>query len=257
MKFSLFFFTGVVVCLLSLMSVASDHDDGETERKGRSLNITDVYAFREDNQTGNPADAANLILVMNTNPRSLPGQQYFFSTQARYTFHLTRVLDADKNKKPTGADDILLTLSFSEPNATGQQAIRLVYDDGSATTATQTTSGSGIVTTNISDSKAERLANNVVSVRGKLLTVFAGLREDPFFFDVEQFFKVRAKAVETFVANGGRNPQFIGFLPPNQAKDFTHNYNVNSIVVRVPFALLQQNSNQTSFDVWTTISVPR
>lgn len=246
-----------LLCLLSVLGVASDHDDGEMERKGRSLNITDVYAFREDNQTGNGGDAGNLVLVMNTNPRSLPSQQYFFSTQARYVFHLTRVQDADKAKKPTGLEDVRLTLTFKEPDASSRQPMTLIFDDGTPITVSTTSGGNSILTTNIADSKAEALTINQLSVNGSPVTVFAGLREDPFFFDVEQFFKVRAKAVETFVANGGRNPQFIGFLPQNSAKDFAHNYNVNTIVVRLPIALLQKNSNETSFDVWTTISVPK
>lgn len=246
-----------VLCLLPGLGVASDHDDGEMDRKGRSLNITDVYAFREDNQTGSGADVGNLILIMNTNPRSLPSQQYFFSTQARYNIHLTRVQDVDKAKKPTGSEDVKLTFTFKEPDASNRQAMTLTFNDGNPVTLGTTTGGNNILTTNVADSKADRMTINQLSINGKPVTVFAGLREDPFFFDVEQFFKVRAKAVETFTANGGRNPQFIGFLPSNQAKDFAHNYNVNTIVVRVPIALLQKNSNETTFDVWTTISVPK
>ena len=62
---------------------ASDHDDGENDNKARALNITDVYAFREDWQTGNAGDSGNLIVIMNTNPRSMARQQYYFSTNAR------------------------------------------------------------------------------------------------------------------------------------------------------------------------------
>ena len=66
---------------LGLFTVqASDHDDGELDLKGRALNLTDVYAFREDSQTGNPFDQNNLILVMNTHPRSLARQQYYYYT---------------------------------------------------------------------------------------------------------------------------------------------------------------------------------
>lgn len=247
--------------LISLMTrtstLASDHDDGEMERKGRSLNITDVYVFREDNQTGRPQDAGNLILIMNTNPRSLPSQQYFFSSQARYSFNLTRVLGTDVAKRPSGSNDVSLTFTFSEPDAQSRQAMTLLFNDGSKVSVDKTNNGVPIFTTPISSSKAGNLTLNELTVNGKPVTVFAGLREDSFFFDVEQFFKVRAKAVETYVANGGKNPQFIGFLPGNQAKDFTHNYNVNPIVVRVPITLLQKNTNETVFDVWTTIALPK
>ena len=52
---------------------ASDHDDGETDRKSRSLNLTDLYVFRENDQDGSAA-AGNLVLIMNTNPRSVARQ---------------------------------------------------------------------------------------------------------------------------------------------------------------------------------------
>ncbi|WP_199332752.1 DUF4331 family protein [Nostoc sp. FACHB-190] len=78
------------------------------------------------------------------------------------------------------------------------------------------------------------------------VTVFAGLREDPFFFDVEQFFRVRAGAL-------GIGPA-VGFRPADQAIDFAKGYNVNSIVVRIPRSLIAGNTNATVFDVWQTIS---
>jgi hypothetical protein len=240
-----------VILLLSVTTPglrASDHDDGETELKGRSLNITDVYAFREDNQSAVGGDAGNLILIMNTNPRSLPGQQYYFSTRARYDFHITRVTAADKTKKPPGRDDITLRFEFGAPTATNQQSIVFTFiRNGQATRIDRNANGAPLLTTNISDSKNNQLINNQVTVDGRPLTIFAGLREDPFFFDVEQFFKVRDAALKT-----GR---FIGFLPPNQAKDFTQNYNVNAIVLRVPISTLQSAAREPVFDVWTTISI--
>ncbi len=80
---------------------------------------------------------------------------------------------------------------------------------------------------------------------GSTLTVFAGLREDPFFFDVEQYFRVRAGLL-------GLGPK-VGFRKPGL--DFAAGYGVNSIVVRVPRSFLQGKTTVTTFDVWETISV--
>ena len=78
----LFAGTGGILTATNFVN-ASDHDDGEVDTKGRNLNLTDLYVFREKDQ--NPQASANdLVLVMNTNPRSLARQQYFFSTRARY-----------------------------------------------------------------------------------------------------------------------------------------------------------------------------
>jgi hypothetical protein len=87
-----------------------------------------------------------------------------------------------------------------------------------------------------------------VNMAGAPVTVFAGLREDPFFFDVEQFFRVRAGA-------RGEGPA-VGFRPPDKAVDFATGYNVNAIAVRVPIKLLQAQTKATTFDVWQTISLP-
>ncbi|MBI4280039.1 MAG: DUF4331 domain-containing protein [Armatimonadetes bacterium] len=212
--------------------VASDHDDGEVDTKGRNLNLTDLYAFREVDQNSAAADG-DLIFIMNLNPRSLARQQYYFSTKARYQFHVTRV--AGNNDTPTGKSDVVLRFEFGAPQASGQQSIRLTAIRDGATVM-----GSGTaVTTPLSSAPII----NRVSVGGTPLTIFAGLREDPFFFDVEQYFRVRAGALGIGPAVGFRNP----------GVDFTAGYNVLSVAVRVPRAFLQGSTSATTFDVWETI----
>jgi len=231
--------------------VASDHDDGETDTKGRNMNLTDLYAFREIDQNPNAGvPEGDLVLVMNTNPRSVARQQYYFSSKAKYEFHVTRV--ANKNDAATGRKDITIRFDFSDPLGGGQQRIKVsVITDGGtndrgakdgATLERRTTdTGAFILTTAINGMPIL----NRVDFRGHKLTVFAGLREDPFFFDVEQFFRVRAGALGIGPGAGFRNPGL----------DFTAGYNVNAIVVRVPLALLQGTSPATTFDAWETISV--
>lgn len=215
--------------------MASDHDDGEVDTKGRNQNLTDLYVFRERDQRASAA-AGDLIFIMNTNPRSLPRQQYYFSNNSLYEFKVTRV--TDKNATPTGRPDVILRFEFSAPDSTGKQQIKLTtIADGQATTV------SNLNTTPI---RATAPTINQATVGSSNLTVFAGLREDPFFFDVEQFFKVRAGAA-------GFGP-VVGFRPPNAAIDFTKDYNVNAIAVRVPIRFLQGSTSVTTFDVWETIS---
>ncbi len=217
------------------LTSASDHDDGETDIKGRNLNLTDLYVFREGDQ--NPrASKDDLVLIMNTNPRSLARQQYFFSTKARYEFKIARA--ADNEATPTGKPDVTLRFEFSKPNANNQQVLKITtIRDGRTHMAKAVTTplGTSPKTTN-------------VRVGGTPMTVFAGLREDPFFFDVEQFFRVRAGA-------RGEGPA-VGFRSPDQAVDFAAGYNVNAIAVRVPLKFLQGRTKATTFDVWETISIP-
>ncbi|MBD2437305.1 DUF4331 domain-containing protein [Nostoc sp. FACHB-110] len=215
---------------------ASDHDDGEVDTKGRNLNLTDLYVFREQDQ--NPAARQDdLILVMNTNPRSLARQQYYFSTNALYEFKISRVTDRDAT--PTGREDVILRFQFDEPNSRGEQPFKLTV------IADRHRSSDRGITTPLSVNPNNPTINNL-DLRKTPVTVFAGLREDPFFFDVEQFFRVRAGAL-------GIGPA-VGFRPADQAIDFAKGYNVNSIVVRIPRSLIAGHTNATVFDVWQTIS---
>lgn len=230
---------GLAVTTVSIIPIfvqASDHDDGEVDTKGRNLNLTDLYVFREKDQ--NPsANEEDLIFVMNTNPRSLARQQYYFSSNARYEFNISRV--ANNDKTPTGKEDITLRFKFSKPNSNGQQQFKLI--------AIANGKRIGIDRGTTTPLSAGNLNVNELNIGNSRVSVFAGLREDPFFFDVEQFFRVRAGAL-------GIGPT-VGFRPPEQALDFAKGYNVNTIVVRVPRSLLQGHTKATTFDVWETISV--
>ena len=232
---------------ISTFSFASDHDDGQADLKGSALNLTDLYVFREDNQTGKLEDKKNLILVMNSAPRSLPRQQYYFSPQAHYEFHLTRVKKEDKNYSPTGKNDIIIRFHFGASDKGTQSFVITAIRNGKVISTSRTTSGKKILTTSLAAMDAGNLIHNKVKLGGYEITVFAGLREDPFFFDVQQFFRVRAGAA-------GLGPK-VGFSSPETAEDFTKDYNVNTIVARVPIEFLQTKANEPVFDVWQTISV--
>jgi Domain of unknown function (DUF4331) len=238
---------GLALAALSLgafgaFTRASDHDDGESDLKSRALNLTDLYAFRESDQNPSIKDD-NMILVMNTNPRSIARQQYAFSSKARYEFHVTRV--KDKDMMASGKTDMLIRFEFSAPNAKGVQEITVTgIRDGGQRTVQTTTAGKAIMTTPLGSSPS--INQVLVDSAGGGISVFAGLREDPFFFDVEQFFRVRAG-----LAGLGEK---VGFRSPGA--DFTAGYNVNSIVARVPMGWFKGTSGATTFDVWETISVP-
>lgn len=234
---------GVVLALAAAVSVlagsqllvASDHDDGEMDLKGRSLNITDLFAFRERDQ--NPAAAdGDLVFIMNVNPRSLSRQQYYFSTAAAYTLHIGRVSNNDAT--PSGKADAMLRFEFGAPSKDRSQRIKVTAVRDGVTSEADTAS---VRSTPLGTAPIL----NRVSVGGGMLHLFAGLREDPFFFDVEQYFRVRAGALNMGPAVGFRSP----------GVDFTAGYNVLSIAVRVPRAWLQGRGSATTFDVWSTVSV--
>jgi hypothetical protein len=220
---------------------ASDHDDGSQATAQNNLNLTDLFAFREDNQTGNGADSGNLILVMNSNGHTPAAQQVFFNTAGNYDFHVSRVTNSDST--PTGSDDVIFQFNFSDPDANQHQPFTLTVIKGGQSTLV---SGSAITTT-LAEGQGGTVTENRLNAGATPITVFAGLREDPFFFDVEQFFKVRAGAA-------GLGPK-VSFNPPATAVDGFAHQNVNSIVMRVPLPFLQSSAAETVFDVWETTSI--
>jgi hypothetical protein len=231
----------VALGVAGLLVHASDHDDGSQSTSTNNLNLTDLFAFREDNQTGQAGDAGNLILVMDSNGHTPAGQQAFFNTGAYYDFHVTRVSAADMNKPPTGNDDVILRFKFGDPDANQHQPITMsVIRNGQTITA----NGAQAQTTSLKDGQAGALNINQMQLANSQITVFAGMREDPFYFDVGQFFKVRAGAL-------GTGPS-ANFLPPEQAVDGFARQNVNSIVVRVPISFLQTAAGEPVFDFWET-----
>jgi hypothetical protein len=226
---------------------ASDHDDGTQSTAQNNLNLTDLYAFREDNQTGNSADAGNLILIMDSNGHTPAGQQVFFNTRGLYDFHITRVAASDIDTTPTGKEDTILRFQFGEPDQNQHQPITVtIIKDGQPTAGAAGNTGP-LITTSLSEGMATKVTENTVSVGSSDITVFAGMREDPFFFDVEQFLKVRAGAA-------GLGPS-ASFRDRDKAVDGFANQNVNSIVARLPIAMLQSGAGEPVFDVWETTTL--
>lgn len=252
-------FALVAGLMMTAPALASDHDDGEIDSKGRALNITDFYVFREDKEVSG-GSAAHLVMLMNVNPRALPKQQYYFSTKAYYDIHISRA-GASKDVPATTDDKIIFRLKFAAPDSSNQQAITVtVIKDGVTSTATTKDGGGSILTTPLTLASAEVASD--VTLAGGTFKVFAGLRKDPFFFDVLSFFKFRIDAATYYAANGNTTPlpiagysAFPAITPDGQtADDFTRNYNANTIGLRVPIAMLQNSTSDKVFDMWTTIS---
>jgi hypothetical protein len=236
---------------LPITASASDHDDGISRVKSRNRNLTDLYAFREDNQTGRAGDAGNLVIIMNSDPRAPGGRQEYFDPSSTYDLHFTQVAAANKNVAPSGIENYILRFIFAAPDSAGRQTFSTSLIHRAAIEA-----GGGDImaaepkarTTTLEESKNNQLVTNSFRTKsGAVIDVFAGLREDPFFFDVDQFLKVRAGAL-------GRGP-VTSFRTADKAVDFTVGFNVNTIVARIPISILQNGMDSPIFDVWETISV--
>jgi len=91
------------------------------------------------------------------------------------------------------------------------------------------------------------------------MQVFAGPRQDPFFIDLEQFFRIipDRKPVTGPLSTLPSTPSASGFRTPANAVDYIagsggHPFNVMSIVIELPSAELRGATDKIG--IWGTIS---
>lgn len=203
---------GIIAAALTTGGIiyAADHIDTPTVT-GQASDITDLYVFRG-------ANTANLVLVANTQGLLTPG-----STGAA-KFDENTVIEFNIDNNGDNVEDLVIQCKYDaasnkmqvygpiKPSETGTRS-KL---EGSVTAETTVTPYGGTVATGT----------------GGGLTVFAGPRDDPFFFDLNQFKKILAGT-----ATGFNNPGTDAFAGTN----------VLSVVVEVPKTMLGTGS---SVNVW-------
>ena len=91
--------------------------------------------------------------------------------------------------------------------------------------------------------------------------MFAGVREDPFFFDLTQFYNIipdrnKGSTAASCLPGVGNGSCPTGFNSALTATDFFSNSNVLSIVVEMPKAVLSQSQGASGSVVgyWATTS---
>jgi uncharacterized protein DUF4331 len=195
----------------SVATRAADHLDAPLVDTDGRIDITDVYAF---------AHGSNTVLIMNVDPLAGVISPTGFRSNALYEFRIDNTGDA--------VPDVVYRLHFSGPNSSGRQNVTLKRATGN-----QARSGNGgtIIATGVTGKTVS------VSGGGKL---FAGARDDPFFFDLAAFKK--------FSTDG--NPA--DFCAPGS--NFFAGVNVASMVLEVPTASLLGSSAPIIFP-WATVSL--
>jgi len=176
----------LAVGLAPIGAQAADHLDSPTISTMGAADLTDVYAFSTH-------DKQRSILIANVNPGAgaLPNSTNFFGSGVRYEI----TVDTDGDATP----DVTYALRFGSPNG-GKQSVSITRN-GKAW-------GTGMTEKTINLSGGARL--------------WAGLRDDPFFFDLDAF------KGNILGANNGR------MLCDDKKVDFFKGLNVSSIVLLVP-----------------------
>jgi hypothetical protein len=221
-----------------LLVGAADHLDAPTAKHNPQIDITDLYAFKS---------GAGTTLVLNVNPLTTPANSKTarFSTAALYEFKV----DINGDAKA----DIAYRVKFSANRFAADGSIVQTYSVRRATGAaarthawTGTAYGSGGTT---AYKRAPRLAH----INGGIVG-FAGVRDDPFFFDLAGFVQFKNELLmgnTTIGAPGGGAGSLLGGFT---GTDTFAGTNVSSIALWIPNALLGGTGRHIG--VWAATSLP-
>lgn len=246
--------TGSAVAVVTVR--ASDHQDTPEVELSPRMDINDVYAFPGANGTDN----SRITLVMTTSSPIVPSGNAGakFDPNLLYQFHI------DNSAPLDGIDDLVIQVTFD--STTGNN--RVVNVRGPAAPPTRMDAEgtplprggtATVLLRNVAIAITGRGTDSTLSVAtsGGMVQVFAGLRDDPFFIDLEAFFRV----LPDRKPEGGPLSQItqgpLTFRPttgPDKAVDFVRTLNDMAIVVEVPTAMLANPATNGRFGVWGTTS---
>jgi hypothetical protein len=199
--------------LVAITANAADHRDSPSVENDPSADITDVYAFRS------PANNDNLVVALDVNGLTPPAEMRNFAQDVSYEIHVdnTGDLNADANVKITFSGSPLM---FKAEGLGASPITGEVTPPGSA--QAKVTDSGGI-------------------------KVFAGPRDDAFFFDLVGFknFVAHPAAPVTGLRPAGETPvdQFAGT-------------NISAIVIELPITAVTgaANSNTGTIKAWASTS---
>jgi Domain of unknown function (DUF4331) len=216
----------LVLCFAISPAIASDHQDTTFLQSQRTpADLTDLFVFES------PKDPSKVVLAMDFDPLIAKGEFRSFDPSVLYQFKIDKTGD--------GIEDLVMQFRI---NGRGRyQTVSMYGPDRPYSVGTQ----SRIIGLN-----ATGPLNKSFKAR-KNIDVFVGSRKDPFFFDLEQFFKIIPD--RNYQSQPNPAPPFtvLSFRPAGQAQDTLEPFNVHSIVVEMPRKLLGNGK----IGAWITTSV--
>ena len=194
-------------------ALAADHRDGPGIEGMPAADINDVYAFRS------PTNNDNLVVALTVNPLTAPAQNSTtrFASDVAYNIHVDNTGDL--------VADATVVVTF---NSDGTQFTINGLGDPITGPVTSASSASAMVT------------------ETGPFKVFAGLRDDPFFFDLVGF--------QAFLA--GPYTPTAGLRQSGTPSDTFAGTNVSAIVLELPIVALtgQATSNTGVIKAWASTS---
>jgi hypothetical protein len=220
----------------TVLATGSDHQDTPDVELNPKMDMTDVYVF--------PSPApGRIVLVMNSRAFLTPAQaadpvQGSFDPDLLYQFKI------DNNNDRV--EDRVIQVTFTGQGADQQVELR------------------GPVAPPVPGAMLNEVADVAPAATGALraslgapdgIQLFAGPRDDPFFIDLEAAFCILPdrKPVTGELAGPCDLAGIPPFRPAGQAVNYVQGFNVLSIVVELPSALLEAGA-PGQLNIWGTIN---
>jgi hypothetical protein len=216
------------VTLAGGRAIASDHQDTPEVELNQTMDINDVYAFPSPT-------AGRIVLAMTTASPIAPGNQLTFNPNLLYQIKIDNTGDA--------VEDRVIQVTFSGTGTAQQVHVRGPVAPAQVGTMNTVVAGASEISGPI---------NAAIGTTGGI-QVFAGLRDDPFFIDLEQFFRILPDRKPATGALSQLPDQPTASAWRNPGTDYLKGLNALAIVVELPVTDLTAGGN-AKIGVWGTIS---
>lgn len=214
---------------------ASDHQDTPLVEMSPRYDVNDVYAFPA------PGNASRTVLILGTSspltPAKTPSFTFGTKDQELYQIKIDNTGDA--------REDLVFQVTFT--GKAGKQKVTL--------RGPVKPNEVGTLNTLVGGKQIKGYTNTVLSSGD--VKLFAGPRDDPFFIDLEAFFRIlpdrkpEAGPLST-ITQGPLT--FRAASGPNPAVDFLRGINDMAIVIELPTSALANAATNGRFGVWATTS---
>lgn len=198
--------------LIAGIAYAADHIDSPGVT-GKSTDITDVYAFQGQN-------TANLVFVVNSQGLLSP------SATSTAAFDDNTMLEINIDNNNDNVEDLVIQCLYNG----GKMYVYGPYKP-TTTGLNSTVSGAAALSVGVTP-YASSTSPIIATANG--ITAFAGPRDDPFYFDLDQYKKIIAGTATSFSATG---------------TDTFKGTNVLSTVIELPKSMLNATSGQ-KLNIW-------
>ena len=213
--------------------IASDHQDTPLVEFSPRFDVNDVYAFPA------PGNPSRTVLVLGTSSPITPAQtpSFTFGTKDQELYQIKIDNTGD------GREDLVFQITFTGKAGKQKVTLRGPYKPNEV----------GTMNTLVGGKQLKGYTNTILGSNDGI-KLFAGPRDDPFFIDLEAFFRIlpdrRPQSGPLSTITQGP----LTFRPVGQAVDFLRGINDMAIVIELPTAMLTNPATNGRFGVWATTS---